>query len=165
MRPFVELIVCLAIVFAAAAVGGAATSASVSPDDGGPSWYAEIAKPSWTPPAWLFGPVWTALYILMAVSAWLVWRQRPVAPPGAVNIAITLFLAQLVLNALWSVVFSGLRRPGWAFAEILALEAALLATIGVFFRIRPAAAVLLVPYAAWVGFAACLNGAIWRLSR
>jgi tryptophan-rich sensory protein len=124
-------------------------------------WYAEIAKPSWTPPGWLFGPVWTVLYVMMAAAAWLVWRTAgwPAARP-----ALILFGVQLLLNAAWTPIFFGLHRPGLAFAEILALWAAIGATLVAFWRVFPAAALLLVPYWLWVSFASVLNCAIWRLN-
>jgi tryptophan-rich sensory protein len=137
--------------------GAAATGMLVSTD----GWYAELAKPGWNPPNWVFGPVWTALYIMMAVAAWLVWlrggwkKQR---------VALTLYLVQWTLNALWTPLFFGLQRPDLAFAEILALLVSILVTLAAFLRTRPAAGLLLVPYALWVGFAAALNYAIWRLN-
>jgi tryptophan-rich sensory protein len=125
------------------------------------AWYADLAKPAWTPPNAVFGPVWTALYVLMGVAAWLVWRRGGFS--GA-PVALGLFLAQLVLNALWSVLFFGLHLPGAAFAEILVLWAAILATTILFWRVQPAAGALLLPYLLWVGFAAALNLQLWRLN-
>lgn len=124
-------------------------------------WYAALAKPAWTPPDAVFGPVWTALYVMMGVAAWLVWRKAGFAGARA---ALGLFVAQLVLNALWSYVFFGLHRAGAAFAEIVVLWLVILATAVGFWRVRPAAGVLLIPYAAWVTFAAGLNYQIWRLN-
>jgi benzodiazapine receptor len=124
-------------------------------------WYAALNKPSWHPPSWVFGPVWTTLYAMMAVSAWLVWRQggfaRQKGPLG-------LFLVQLALNAAWSPLFFGLQQPGAAFVCIIALWLAIAATILVFRRVHRIAAWLLVPYIAWVSFAAVLNGVLWRLN-
>jgi tryptophan-rich sensory protein len=122
-------------------------------------WYAALRKPPLTPPNWIFGPVWTVLYVAMAVAAWLVWR----AGGGALPLA--LWTLQLVLNGLWSWLFFGLERPGLALLEILLLLAALLATTAAFFPVRPLAGWLLVPYVAWVAFAAYLNAGIWQLSR
>lgn len=124
-------------------------------------WYAALNKPAWNPPGWIFGPVWTALYVMMAVAAWLVWRRGGFA---AQRRPLGWFLAQLVLNALWTPLFFGLRQPGWAFAEILLLWLAILATLLAFRSVSRAAAWLLVPYLAWVSFAAVLNGTIWRLN-
>lgn len=124
-------------------------------------WYAELAKPAWNPPNWIFGPVWTVLYAMMAVAAWRVWlhggwtRQKK---------ALGLFLLQWALNALWTPLFFGLHRPGWALAEILVLLVAILATIREFWRVERLAGALLLPYSAWVAFASVLNWAIWRMN-
>jgi benzodiazapine receptor len=124
-------------------------------------WYAALQKPSWNPPGWIFGPVWSALYTMMAVAAWLVWRRGGFAAQGR---PLGAFLAQLALNALWTPLFFGLHRPGVAFAEILLLWLAIAGTIALFWRVQRAAAWLLAPYLAWVGFAAVLNGTLWRLN-
>ncbi len=124
-------------------------------------WYAALRKPSWNPPGWIFGPVWTALYAMMAVAAWLVWQRGGFA---AQRHALGLFLAQLTLNALWTPLFFGLRQPGVAFAEIILLWLAILATLLAFRPVSRAAVWLLVPYLAWVSFAAVLNGTLWRLN-
>jgi len=124
-------------------------------------WYSRLAKPSWTPPNWLFGPVWSALYVAMAVAAWLVWRQaglRGAAAPLAV------FVVQLVLNAAWSWLFFGLHRPDLAFAEIALLWLAILATLVLFWRRNALAGTLILPYLAWVTYAASLNLGLWRLN-
>lgn len=152
-RSGVGLAGALVLCFAAAALGGL-----FPPGD----WYRSLAKPAWNPPSWLFGPVWTALYIMMAVAAWMVWRRggwREQRGP------LGLFLVQLALNAAWSPIFFGLRQPGLAFAEILLLWLAIASTGAAFRRVRPAAAWLLVPYLAWVSFAAVLNFTLWRLNR
>lgn len=125
------------------------------------AWYESIAKPSWTPPDLVFGPVWTLLYILMGVAAWIVWRSG--AETGRLA-PLSVFIFQLALNALWSYIFFGLHKPGAAFAEILALWAMILATLVLFWRVRPAAGFLLIPYLAWVTFASALNYQIWRLN-
>jgi len=124
-------------------------------------WYASLAKPAWTPPSAVFGPVWTALYVLMGVAAWLVWRK---AGFSGAPVALGLFVTQLALNALWSYLFFGAHRPGAAFAEIVVLWCVILATAIGFWRIRPAAAALLIPYLCWVGFASALNFQLWRLN-
>ena len=122
-------------------------------------WYAALAKPTWTPPGWLFGPVWTVLYVMIAMAAWLVWQHR-----ARVDTALVLWAAQLILNGAWSWLFFGLERPGLALLDIVALLAAIAATAIAFARISRIAALLLAPYFAWVAFAAALNFAIWRLN-
>jgi len=124
-------------------------------------WYASLHKPSWNPPSWIFGPVWTALYAMMAVAAWLVWRAGGWKEQRR---ALTLFLLQWFLNALWTPLFFGLHRPGFAFAEIVLLWLALAATLALFWQVKKAAGVMLLPYLAWVSFAAVLNFVIWRLN-
>ena len=141
--------------FTAAAIGGTATSRAVR------DWYPTLVKPAWNPPAWLFGPVWTVLYIAMAVAAWLVWRR--VGWAGA-RLALTLFMVQLTLNAAWSIIFFGLRNPGAAFAEVVVLWAAILGTLVLFWQVSVPAGILFIPYLTWVSFAAVLNFSIWRLN-
>lgn len=142
----------LLVTFAVALVGSLPTPGE---------WYAGLRKPAWTPPNQLFGPVWLLLYTLMAFAAWLVWHHggllRQALPLGAYGV-------QLALNGLWSWVFFGWRAPGWAFAEILLLAVTIGVTIRLFARVSRPAAWLLVPYLAWVVFAAGLNLAIWRLN-
>ena len=123
--------------------------------------YATLDQPSWAPPAGIFGPVWSLLYMCMALAAWLVWRERGFARARG---ALGLFLAQLALNALWSWLFFGWHRGALAFADILVLLALIVATIVAFARIRQAAAWLLAPYLAWVSFAALLNYSVWQLN-
>jgi tryptophan-rich sensory protein len=117
----------------------------------------------WNPPSWLFGPVWTLLYILMGVAVWLVWRTGFDAP--GVRGALILFGVQLLFNLAWSFVFFGMRRIGWALVEIAATWALILATLIAFYRLRPAAGWLLAPYQLWVTFATALNATIWWLNR
>jgi len=142
----------LLICFAAATMGGL-----FMPGE----WYASLKKPSWNPPGWVFGPVWTALYTMMAVAAWLVWRHGGWA---AQRRPLGLFLAQLVLNAAWTPLFFGLHWPGVAFFEIVLLWLAIAATIAAFRPVSRAAMGLLMPYLAWVSFAAALNFTLWRLN-
>lgn len=142
-----------ALVFSVAALGGLATASSVG------TWYASLAKPSWTPPPWLFGPAWTFLYATMAVAAWRVWR-RP-----ARGRALGWFAAQLALNAAWSPVFFGLRQPGWGFALIVLLWLAIGGTLVASWRVSRLAGALFVPYWLWVSFAAALNFSVWQLNR
>jgi translocator protein len=124
-------------------------------------WYAGLHKPAWNPPSWTFGPVWTLLYVLMAVAAWLVWRKGGWKEQGN---ALELFVLQWLLNAAWTPLFFGMHCPGLAFAEIIALWLVLAATMISFWRVRKASGALLAPYLAWVSFAAVLNFTIWRLN-
>ncbi|HVL35872.1 MAG TPA: TspO/MBR family protein [Burkholderiales bacterium] len=126
-----------------------------------PGWYAELARPAWAPPAGVFAPVWTVLYFLMGVAAWLVWRSHGFA--GAPK-ALALFLAHLPFNAAWTWIFFGLREPGLALAEIALLWALIAATMIAFACHRRLAGALLAPYLAWVTYAAALNHALWRLN-
>jgi len=143
----------LLLCFAAAAFGG-----WFMPGE----WYASLKKPAWNPPAWIFGPVWTALYAMMAVAVWLVWKRGGFA---AQRRPLALFLVQLALNAAWTPLFFGLHRPGLAFAEMLLLWLAILATLLAFRPVSRVAAWLLAPYLAWVSFAVVLNFTLWRLNR
>lgn len=137
-------------------VGGLFTSASVA------TWYTHIKKPPFNPPSWVFAPVWTILFTLMGVAAWIVWRYG--TDRRLVHTALTVFFVQLVLNTLWSIVFFGLHAPGYALLELVILWLAILATIILFSRISVAAGALLVPYLLWVSFAGVLNYYIWRLN-
>lgn len=120
-------------------------------------WYDQLDKPSFNPPSWVFAPVWTTLYLLMGVAAWLVWRHPESRPRTT---ALTLFAVQLVLNAAWTPIFFGAEAPGWALVEQLLLDAAVIATAVAFTRIDRRAGALLVPYLAWLGFATLLNASI-----
>jgi tryptophan-rich sensory protein len=153
---FLALAGFLAATLATGALGGLATAASVQ------TWYPTLVKPTWNPPSWVFGPVWTTLYVFMAVAAWRVWRQSD--HPGRGR-ALRWFWAQLALNCAWSFLFFGLRSPGLAFMEIVPLWGAIVATLIQFVRIDRVAAVLWAPYLAWVTFASVLNGTIWWLNR
>ena len=149
-RELVGLLVSILVSFVPAAVGG-----RFLPGE----WYRALDKPPWTPPGWVFGPAWTALYLSMGVAAWLVWRERL---GSRALLPLALFGAQLVLNGLWSWLFFGLRRPDLALADIVALWLAIAATIVAFWGVRPVAGALLLPYLAWVTFATALNADIWR---
>jgi len=122
------------------------------------AWYERLRKPAWRPPNWLFPPAWAVLYAMMAVAAWLVWRRVGLGP------ALLPWFVQLGLNFAWSWLFFGLRRPGWALAELALLWLALLWTIAAFAPVHPIAAWLLAPYLAWVSFAGALNLSILRLN-
>lgn len=148
------LAVCLCL--GAGFIGALATTSSVT------TWYQELVRPAWTPPDSVFGPVWTTLYVLMGIAAWLVWERRHEAQTRG---PLLLFVLQLALNAVWSLVFFGLRRPGLALVEIALLWVAIAATLWSFARVRRSAAALLAPYLAWVTFAVALNAAIWSMNR
>jgi translocator protein len=124
-------------------------------------WYDGLAKPTWQPPKWLFAPVWTALYVMIAIAGWRVWS---VAGFDGARWALALYALQLVLNAAWTPIFFGLHRMGIAFAEIVLLWLAIAATMVLFFQHDPLAAYLLIPYLAWVSFASALNFTVWRLN-
>lgn len=126
-------------------------------------WYEQLRKPGWRPPNWLFGPVWSILYLMIAVAGWLIWRAAGDTAAGQAALAV--YAVQLLFNAGWSAVFFGLRRPDLGLIEVLLLWSAILATILLFLSIRPLAGYLLVPYLIWVSFATLLNFSIWRLNR
>lgn len=125
------------------------------------AWYERLRKPSWRPPNRLFAPVWTVLYAMIAVSGWLVWREAGFA--GAA-LPLAVYALQLLLNAAWTPLFFGLHRPDLGFLDIVFLWFSIIATVALFWPISAAAALLLVPYLAWVTFAAALNLAVWRLN-
>jgi len=127
-----------------------------------PTWYAALRKPTFTPPNWLFAPVWTTLFVLMGISLFLIWRKPVITPK--VRTALIVFALQLALNVLWSILFFGLRSPLAGFIEILILWVVILLTIVNFYRLSSAAGVLLIPYILWVSFAAILNFSLWRLN-
>lgn len=149
MRGWLGLVVFLVLVAAAAVLG-----AMAMPD----AWYASLQKPSFNPPAWIFGPAWTLLYILMAVAAWRVFRVAGWGP------AIGLWLIQLAVNASWSPLFFGMHRIDLALLTIIALDILVIATIAVFFRKDRIAGWLMLPYLAWIAFATTLNATIWQLN-
>jgi tryptophan-rich sensory protein len=145
------IVVCLG----AAALGSVFTTSSI------PDWYGTLNKPTWTPPNAVFGPVWTVLYLMMAVAVWLVWRRGERVPVG---VPLTLFGVQLIVNVMWSWLFFGMRLPGAAFVDVVALWCLILATIITFWPVAPLAGALLLPYFAWVTFASALNWAVWRMN-
>lgn len=153
-RQIVGLIAWLAVVFATAAIGAAASVQA------GP-FYATLTRPSWAPPGSVFGPVWTILYAMMALAAWLVWREGGF---GVARAALVLFLVQLAANALWSWLFFAWHRGALAFADIVVLWVLVLATLVRFWQVDRLAGALLVPYLLWVSFAAALNWSVWRLN-
>lgn len=137
------------------------TGAQVSPGIASSEWYDALNKPSWNPPNWLFGPVWTLLYTLMGIAVWRVWNKFGFR---YAKMALITFLIQLILNGMWSQLFFGIQTPGWAFLEIFFLIAAILATIMLFSKKDKTAAWLMAPYILWVSFAAVLNGTIWWMN-
>ena len=144
----------LVVTFVASAVGARASIEARS-------FYGQLVQPGWAPPAWVFGPVWTVLFALMAVAAWLVWRSGGLRGN---RIALALFFVQLALNSLWSWLFFAWHLGAWAFAEVLLLWVFILSTLLAFWGVRALAAILLVPYLLWVSFAAALNYALWQLN-
>jgi benzodiazapine receptor len=148
----VALLGALAIVFVAAAIGAAASIDAKT-------FYAQLIRPEWAPPASAFGPVWSVLYLLMGIAAWLVWRERGVSN---VRTALLLFFVQLCVNALWSWLFFAWRNGAFAFADVLVLLALIAATIFRFWRINRLASVLMLPYIAWVCLASALTWSVWQ---
>lgn len=153
-RQLLGLIGWLLIVFLAAGIGSAASTQAGS-------FYAQLVRPDWAPPSWVFGPVWTFLYLLMGISAWLIWRAGGLQ---ACRLALFLFLVQLAFNALWSWLFFVWNLGALAFAEVVLLWGLILATAIAFYRIRALAGVLLIPYLLWVGFASVLSYTLWQLN-
>jgi benzodiazapine receptor len=146
----------VAVCLGTGALGSWATSLAPA------GWYGALIKPSWTPPAWVFAPVWTVLYVTMAVSAWLVWRKDPRF--SGVRVALILFAAQLLLNGLWPFLFFGLQSPGAALIAIALLWLALALTTYAFFNLSRLAGMLLLPYFLWASYSAILNFAVWRFN-
>jgi benzodiazapine receptor len=155
-RDIIKLVVSIVACQCAGLIGSVFTTPNI------PTWYATLEKPIFTPPSWLFAPAWITLYLLMAIAAFLIWR-RGLAHEG-VKCALIVFLVQLVLNALWSVVFFGLQSPLWGMVVILALWVAILLTTIKFFKLSVAAGSLMLPYILWVSFASALNISIWLLN-
>lgn len=148
---FMGFVAWMVLTFVAAAAGAAASI------DAAP-FYAALVRPAWAPPSSVFGPVWTALYVLMGVAAWIAWRH------GASRGTLALYVVQLALNALWSWLFFAWHRGALAFVDILVLWALIVVTLVAFWRVRPLAGALLLPYLAWVSFASALNWAVWHLN-
>lgn len=150
------LVLFLLICLGAGWIGALLTQPSI------PGWYQTLKKPSGTPPNWVFGPVWTGLYILMALAAWLVWRKGGFGPNA---MPLGLFAIQLLLNIAWSGIFFGLQRAGLTFIEVAALWIMILAAALAFKRVSLPAFLLMIPYLAWVSYASWLNFWIWWLNR
>ncbi|MEK7463547.1 MAG: TspO/MBR family protein [Patescibacteria group bacterium] len=156
MNNSLKLIIAIVISELAGIIGSIFTVSAI------PNWYATLAKPAFNPPAWIFGPVWTALYALMGIAAFLVWKKG--LGRKDVRRALLVFGLQLVLNASWSIVFFNLESPAWAFINVIALWVAIIWTMALFYRISKSAAWLLLPYILWVSFASLLNYSIWMLN-
>ncbi|HRO43344.1 MAG TPA: tryptophan-rich sensory protein [Flavipsychrobacter sp.] len=150
-----KLIVALALPLLLGAIAGSYTSEEV------PNWYRTLKAPSFAPPGWLFGPVWSTLYILMGISSFLVWKQK--ATPLR-NKALVIYLVQLLLNFAWSFIFFYYKEIGWALVEIVILWIAILLFLWHFYRIKPVAAYLNIPYFLWVSFATALTAGYWMLN-
>ncbi|WP_417682902.1 TspO/MBR family protein [Pseudidiomarina aquimaris] len=155
MKQIGGLLAWLALSFVVAGIGGWGSANA-------PVFYRELMLPGWAPPAWLFGPVWTALYTMMAVSAWLIWREFGFQ--GQAKRALQVNFVQLGLNMLWSWLFFAWYLGAFSFVEIILLWGTIVATIVLYWRLNKAAAILLLPYLAWVTFAAFLNFSIWQLN-
>lgn len=153
-KQILGLILWLALSFIVAAIGAAASIQAKS-------FYGELAQPSWAPPGSVFGPVWTILYAMMGIAAWLVWRSGGFY---AHRNALILFLAQLVFNALWSWLFFAWHRGAFAFADIILLDILVAATLILFWRVSVVAGALLIPYLLWILFASALNYSVWQLN-
>lgn len=154
MKKFWQFIVCLLICEGAGGVGAIFTTPAIA------SWYATLTKPSFSPPNWLFGPAWTILFLLMAISLYLIWQSKENK-----KAALWVFAIQLALNILWSVIFFGQQQPFIAFIEIIILWLAILMNIIYFYRVNKTAGLLLVPYILWVSFASVLNYVVWQLNK
>jgi benzodiazapine receptor len=157
MKSILKLIISIAIPLSVGGLGGYFTSSSVK------DWYTALQKPFFNPPAWLFGPVWTTLYVVMGISFFIVWKKNVFTLIK--KKALTFYFLQLALNLLWSFIFFYKKQPGWAFAEIIILLISIATTTIYFFRISKTAGWLMVPYIAWVCFATILNYSIWMLNK
>ncbi len=149
------------ILFILNCLGVGWAGSQVSPGNGSSQWYEQLNKPDWNPPGWLFGPVWTTLYIIMAIAAWRIWKKSGFSD-GVTELSV--FTLQLILNGLWSFLFFGLQNPGLAFIEIIMLLGTIIFTTWLFFQKDRIAGWLMVPYILWVSFAAVLNRTIWLMN-
>lgn len=150
LKSFIKLILSIGICLGAGVLGSVFTISSI------PSWYVTLNKPIFSPPNWVFGPVWTVLYILMGISLYLIWAKSKVP---------SVFWIQLILNASWSIIFFGMKNPGLALVDIVALWVSIVLTIKVFDKINKLSSYLLYPYLLWVSFASILNLSIWVLNK
>lgn len=156
MKPFVKCIISIAIPLAIGGVSGFFTTEGVA------TWFTTVNKPSFNPPNWLFAPVWTALYIMMGIGFFLIWKSNAAATLK--NKAIRIYFIQLSFNFLWSFLFFYMHQPGWALLDILLLWVSIILTMFAFRKVSVAAPWLLLPYICWVSFATLLNYSIWRLN-
>ena len=156
MSKFLTPLVCVLIPLIIGSLSGLANIGSLD------TWYAQLNKPSFNPPGYLFGPVWTVLYLLMGVSLYLVWKS----PDGKLRTnALVVFGLQMLLNFAWSFIFFYFHRPGWAMIDIIALWVFIVVMIFIFYQINKVAALIQIPYLLWVSFASVLNAAIWMLNK
>ena len=156
MKNVSKLIIAIGVSELAGIIGSFFTAGAL------PDWYVALNKPALNPPDWVFGPVWVTLYLLMGIAAFLVWQKG--LKRKNVKVALIIFSVQLFLNALWSPLFFGMKNPGLAFAELILLWFAIVATMAAFYRISKPALFLLAPYLLWVSFAGYLNCSIWMLN-
>lgn len=156
MNKYIKIFLSLLLCQLAGLIGSIFTAPAID------QWYQYLNKPFFNPPSWLFGPVWTILYLMMGVALYLIWQEK--ISWSKHKIVYLSFFTQLFLNALWSIIFFGWQQPGWAFLEILLMWAAIVTTIYYFYQHQKTAAYLLLPYLLWVTFASLLNFAIWRLN-
>ena len=154
-RSSIKILVCTITCLLLGFASGYGTGEAIS------GWYQNLEKPNWTPPGWIFGPVWTLLYILMGISAAIIWHSKNTMKKRA----LMFFLIQFILNLAWSSVFFNFRLVGWAFVEIIVLLIFLLLTVVYFYKINKTAAYLLMPYLFWTAFASLLNGSLWFLNQ
>lgn len=155
-KEIVSLIVAIITCEAAGIIGSVFTSSKI------PTWYRGLVKPALNPPSWIFGPVWTTLYLLMGIALYIIWKKGLGAQ--GVKFALTIFAIQLILNTLWSIVFFGMQNTGLALINIALMWLFIAWTIVLFYKLSPTAGLLLVPYILWVSFASYLNYAIWTLN-
>lgn len=152
---WVKFVISILMCQLAGIIGSLFTSSSI------PTWYATLNKPSFNPPNWIFAPVWISLYVMMGISFYLIWRKSGIPNFGFL---MSVFIFQLVLNAFWSIIFFGLKSPGFAFLEIIFLWLAILMCVIYFFKVSKISSFLLIPYLLWVGFASVLNYFLWQLN-
>jgi tryptophan-rich sensory protein len=155
-KEIISLIVAIITCQAAGIVGSIFTASKI------PTWYKGLIKPALNPPSWVFGPVWTTLYLLMGIALYIIWKKG--LNTEGVKFALTIFAVQLILNALWSIVFFNMENLGLALINIVLMWLSILWTIVLFYRLSPTAGLLLIPYILWVSFASYLNYAIWTLN-